>query len=204
MPLPAADAAQVTLAWDANPEPDIAGYKLYYGTSSGTYGQPQDAGNSTTATISDLAEGTTYYLAVTAYDSSGLESSFSEEVVHTIASQNQQPNKPAVPSGPSSGYPNTGYDFSTSASDPDGDLLDYRFDWGDGDISGWGGAFSRTHAWSSTGNFCIKAQARDPNGATSSWSDCKNINIAVNNQPPEANAGADQSVRVNRYFLRRV
>jgi hypothetical protein len=191
-----ADAATVTVAWDQNSEPDIAGYKLHYGTSSQTYGYTQDVGNITTCTISDLNEGTTYYLAVTAYNSSGSESGFSKEVVHTIAVQNHQPNIPAVPSGPSSGFPNTGYDFTTSASDPDGDLLDYRFDWGDGDISDWGGAFARTHAWSSTGNFCIKAQARDTNGATSNWSGCKNINIAAANQPPIANAGDDQSARV--------
>ena len=197
MPLQAANAATVTLAWDKNTESDIAGYKLYYGTSSRNYKYSQDVGNSTTYTISDLDEGITYYFAVTDYDSSGQESNFSEEVVHTIAFQNRRPNKPTVPSGPSSGYPNTGYDFTTSATDPDGDSLDYRFDWGDGDISNWGGAFSRAHYWSSTGAYCVKAQARDPNGATSSWSDCKDINIAVANQPPKANAGADQSVLVN-------
>ena len=35
----------VTVAWDANPETDIAGYKLYLGTVSGTYSQIQDVGN---------------------------------------------------------------------------------------------------------------------------------------------------------------
>jgi hypothetical protein len=181
------------LAWDQNSEPDITGYKLHYGTSSRAYEHTQDAGNSTTCTISDLSEGTTYYLAVTAYNSSGSESGFSDEVVHTVAVQNRRPNKPAVPAGPSGGLPNTGYNFTTSASDPDGDVLDYRFDWGDGVISNWGTA-SRSHFWSSTGAYCVKARARDSSGATSSWSDCKDINIAVANQPPEADAGGDQTI----------
>ncbi len=30
-----AHGAQVTLAWDANSEPDVAGYNLYYGTAGG-------------------------------------------------------------------------------------------------------------------------------------------------------------------------
>jgi hypothetical protein len=193
LPLPAANAATVTLAWDQNAEPDITGYKLYYGTSSRVYDHTEDAGNSTTCTISDLSAGTTYYLAVTAYNSSGSESGFSEEVVHTVAVQNRQPNIAAVPSGPSSGLPNTGYNFTTSASDPDGDALDYRFDWGDGVISTWG-ADSQSHFWSSIGAYCVKAQARDSSGAASSWSGCKDVNIAVANQPPEANAGRNQTM----------
>jgi hypothetical protein len=41
----AADCFQLTLAWDPNSEPDIAGYILYYGTESETYPQQVDVGN---------------------------------------------------------------------------------------------------------------------------------------------------------------
>lgn len=47
-------AGTVTLAWDPNPEPDIVGYDVWYGTASGRYDQSVDVGNSTTATISNL------------------------------------------------------------------------------------------------------------------------------------------------------
>jgi hypothetical protein len=72
-------AADVTLAWSPNSESDLAGYKLYYGTASHSYGSPIILGNKTTYTVSGLGT-TTYYFAVTAYNTSGKESGFSAEV----------------------------------------------------------------------------------------------------------------------------
>ncbi len=75
-------AAQIRLAWDANSEPDLAGYKVYYGTASRSYGTPINVGNVTTYTVTGLTTGQTYYLAVTAYDnaSPANESTYSTEV----------------------------------------------------------------------------------------------------------------------------
>lgn len=72
---------QTTLEWDPNTEPDLAGYKLYYGLSSGDYQYSVDAGNQTTYTLTDLEAGKTYYIAATAYNTTGLESDYSDEVV---------------------------------------------------------------------------------------------------------------------------
>ncbi|MFV1995363.1 MAG: immunoglobulin-like domain-containing protein, partial [Verrucomicrobiales bacterium] len=77
-------ARSVTLAWDANPEPDIAGYRLSYGTQSATYTETIDVGNSLTATVPNLGVGITYYFAVTAYNTANLESAPSEEISYTI------------------------------------------------------------------------------------------------------------------------
>ncbi|MCX5844675.1 MAG: fibronectin type III domain-containing protein, partial [Deltaproteobacteria bacterium] len=77
-----ADAASITLAWDPNSEPDIAGYKLYYGIGIPSYEFAIDVGNQTTYTIPGFLEGTDYHFAVTAYNVYGLESSFSDEVSH--------------------------------------------------------------------------------------------------------------------------
>jgi hypothetical protein len=73
-------AADIRLAWDPNNEPDLAGYKVYYGTASRTYGPPIDVANVTTCTLTGLDPRYTYYFAVTAYDTSNRESSFSDEV----------------------------------------------------------------------------------------------------------------------------
>jgi hypothetical protein len=73
-------SAQVKLAWDANTEPALAGYKIYVGASSRTYDYSVDVGNSTEHTVTGLADGQTYYLAATAYDTDGNESGYSNEV----------------------------------------------------------------------------------------------------------------------------
>jgi hypothetical protein len=72
-------AGDVTLAWDPNTESDLAGYKVYFGTAPGTYGTPITLGTQTTYTVTGLPPGT-WYFAVTAYNTSGLESAYSNEV----------------------------------------------------------------------------------------------------------------------------
>ena len=79
-----AHSATVDLTWDANAEPDLAGYRVYYGTASRNYSETVDLGRATTCSISGLAATTTYYFAVTAYDTEGLESGFSNEVSYTV------------------------------------------------------------------------------------------------------------------------
>ncbi len=71
----------VTLAWDANTEPDLAGYRLYYGTASGSYPNRVDAGKQTTCTVDGLDPAKSYYFVVTAYNTSGQESGYSNETV---------------------------------------------------------------------------------------------------------------------------
>jgi hypothetical protein len=78
--------AQVTLTWDPNSETDLAGYEIYYGTSSGNYQSKTDVGNVTTYTVNGLTMGVTYYLAATAYNTQGLQSGYSNEVVYTVPS----------------------------------------------------------------------------------------------------------------------
>ena len=79
-----ARAAQLSLTWDPSGDSDVAGYKIYYGTQSGAYTEVIDAGNSTTCTVPDLAVGTTYYIAATAYDSYGYESDYSNELDYAV------------------------------------------------------------------------------------------------------------------------
>jgi hypothetical protein len=79
-------ASDVTLMWDATTDRDVAGYKVYYGTASRSYGQTIDVGRVTTFTVTGLGVGF-YFFAVTAYNTSGLESGFSNEVSTVIPSQ---------------------------------------------------------------------------------------------------------------------
>jgi hypothetical protein len=75
-----ANAASLTLAWDPNSEPDVAGYRVYYGTALGNYESVIDVGNQTTCDISDLEDTKPYYFVVKAYNLSGKESDFSSEL----------------------------------------------------------------------------------------------------------------------------
>jgi len=69
------------------------------------------------------------------------------------------------------------YTYTSSTTDPDGDSLNYRFDWGDETYSAWAGPYASggiaraSHEWADTGSYKIKVIARDENGLFSEWSD---------------------------------
>lgn len=86
LPNSAFAARTISLAWDPSPDPTVIGYNVYYGTVSGNYTNIVSAGNSSTASVTGLIEGQTYYFAVTAYDAAGLESVFSNEVSYRVPS----------------------------------------------------------------------------------------------------------------------
>jgi hypothetical protein len=75
-----AHSAEIALTWEANTEPNLTGYRVYYGTASETYYYSVDIGNVTSCSVSNLLVGQTYYFVVTAYNTDGIESEYSEEV----------------------------------------------------------------------------------------------------------------------------
>lgn len=75
---PDANITYVTLAWSPNPEQNIAGYIVYYGRASNNYSRLVTV-TDTTARIG-VRGNKTYYFAVTAFNTDGLESDLSEEV----------------------------------------------------------------------------------------------------------------------------
>jgi hypothetical protein len=68
------EAGTASLAWDPVPDTDVAGYRVYYGTSPTAYTSSVDVGNVTQTTISGLTDCTTYYFGVKAYDTAANES----------------------------------------------------------------------------------------------------------------------------------
>ena len=79
--------ASVTLAWTPNTEPDLAGYKVYRATSSGSYGAAIATlpANTTSFVATGLQPGVTYFFVITAFDSSGNESARSPELRATAS-----------------------------------------------------------------------------------------------------------------------
>ena len=87
--LPTASAKTVTLGWDSNDEPDLEGYVVYRNTNfpgppyqhSDTL--PEDKLEDPLhpkAKLTGLQEGKEYYIALTAYNTDGVESSFSNDI----------------------------------------------------------------------------------------------------------------------------
>jgi hypothetical protein len=77
----------ITIAWNPNKEPGLAGYRVYYGTSAGSYKSCVDVGNPPESssglieyTLTALDKGKKYYIAVIAYDKNQNMSGFSSEV----------------------------------------------------------------------------------------------------------------------------
>jgi len=92
-------AANVTPTWRANSEPDLAGYKVYYGTqprAQAPYSQIVLVNDRSATSWSIILSSGTYYFALTAFDTSGNESGFSTEVSATV-SASDPPGKPGRP-----------------------------------------------------------------------------------------------------------
>jgi len=96
------------------------------------------------------------------------------------------PEKPAKPSGTTSGKPRKEYIYTTNTTDPNGDKVYYKWDWGDGTTSGWLGPYdsgqiiNATHKWKMQGNYNIRVKAKDITGAESEWSDPLPVSLPKN------------------------
>lgn len=77
-------ADSLTITWEPNTEPDLAGYFVYYGTKDRPHGNRIDVGRQTQYFIQTLKPGETYYVSVTAVDTAHNESVFIEQIAVTI------------------------------------------------------------------------------------------------------------------------
>ena len=105
-------SADVTLAWDPNSEADIEGYGVYF--KLGASGPPYDLFGYVTLqefndpdnpsfAVTDLVMGSSYYFAVTAYDTAGNESGYSAPVCAQIGDQILPCTSPPSSGGSSGG-----------------------------------------------------------------------------------------------------
>ncbi len=113
-----------TISWNANSESDLAGYRVYYGTSADNYSKVENVGNVTTYVINDLTPGVTYYFVVTAYDNSGNESGYSSEATLNIPDT----APPFISAVSASNLTTTGATITWATDEPADGQVDYGLD----------------------------------------------------------------------------
>ncbi len=79
-------ATPVNLAWNASSSSEVTSYAVHYGTTSGVYSASTNVGNQTSASVTGLQAGQTYYLVVCARNAAGIVSDPSNEVSHQTPS----------------------------------------------------------------------------------------------------------------------
>jgi len=77
-------AASVHVTWASNTEADLAGYRLQYGTASGSYSLTVEAGLANSCDVTGLQPGQLYYFALYAYDEAGNLSAPSGEITARV------------------------------------------------------------------------------------------------------------------------
>lgn len=154
-------AGQVNLAWDANTQSTLGGYKLYYGTTSGSYSANIDIGNKTSYTVPNLTDGTQYFFAVKAYDTAkATESGFSNEVSSVVGGVPVA----AFSASPASGTAVAGQ-VVTFTDKSTGNITSRSWDFGNGQT---GSGQTASTNYNSAGTYTVKLTATGPNGSNTS------------------------------------
>jgi hypothetical protein len=199
--LNASAATQVSFEWDPNSEPDLAGYRVFCREESQpyNYNNPIWEGTSTNCTIYNLDETKTYYFVSRAFDNYGLESLDSDELLlkADITPDNQAPIADAGPNQ----TVNEGQAVllnGSNSTDPDDDIASYHWvQIGEPVVN-----LSDPNVEQAT----FTAPDVGPGGAALTFEltvidqgenqgkDTCVVNVTWDNEPPQANAGMDQTV----------
>lgn len=194
----AATAGSLSFAWDPNTEPDLAGYKLYIGTSSRTYSQVIDVGHVTAFTVSNLTEGETYFSSITAYNIFTNESDFSNEVSSTVPVTTTPPESDNSP--PWASFTFTCSDlicsFTDTSTDSDGIVVAWSWNFGEGTSSI---EQSPSHTYASDGTHTVTLAVTDDGGATGTTSQAVTVTSSSGAEPaPEPNCPGKSCERGNK------
>lgn len=104
---------------------------------------------------------------------------------------NNPPDTPDKPSGPTNGQAGTQYNYTTQTTDPDGDQVYYKWCWGfymGNMYSNWLGPFDSgviveaNHTWNGEGTYQISVRAKDVYGYISDWSEPLEVSMPINQQ----------------------
>ncbi len=198
--LGASAATQVSLEWAPNSEPDLAGYRVFSREQSQSYdyANPSWEGTDTYCTIYDLDETKTYCFVARAFDTEGFESENSVEVCHEpLVIPNQAPTADAGPDQTVS-EGQTVLLSGSNSTDPDGGIASYHWiqigepvvNLSDPDVSQ--PTFTAPVMGPGGAALTFELTVIDYNGNQAK--DVCAVNVTWQNEPPQANAGTDQTV----------
>jgi hypothetical protein len=189
-------AAEVTLAWEPNNEPDLSGYRIFVREEGQDYDYQSPAweGTATTCSITGLNDFTVYCFVARAFDTSNNESGDSHEVCYS-------PNRPPVLDtvGAKAVEEGQSLEFSVSANDPDGDSLSYAaanlprgasFD-------AAAQRFSWTPGFGAAGNYNVTFTVTDDGSPSQSDSEQVTSTVGDVNRPPVLNSIGAKTVNEN-------
>ena len=192
---------QVVLEWTPNNEPDLAGYRVFCCEEgqSYDYANPSWEGTDNYCTIYDLDETKTYCFVARAYDTEGFESGDSDEVCHmpTVMPDNQPPIANAGPDQSVDEGQLVNLSGSNS-TDPDDGIASYHWvQTGEpsvilSDPNGQQPTFTAPDVGAEGACLSFELTVTDHSGLERT--DSCIVNVTWLNEPPEANAGPDQTV----------
>ena len=194
-------STQVTLEWSPNSEPDLAGYTLFCREQGQPYdyANPSWEGTDNTCTIYNLDETKTYFFVVRAVDTEGFQSGDSNETFLEAGTtpDNQPPIADAGPNQTVNEGQLVGLDGSNSLDSDDG-IASYTWIQTSGpqvtlsDPNGQQLTFTAPDVGSGGDSLTFKLTVSDHNGLQST--DSCVVNVTWLNEPPQANAGLDQTI----------
>ncbi len=107
----------------------------------------------------------------------------------------KSPLRPVAILKAENGYVNESINFDASGSyDPDGRVVEYYYDFGDGEALGWTSKPSVTHIYKKPGTYYARLKVKDNDGLESDWSDPVKVVILAENKPPVADLRSNVTV----------
>ena len=124
------------------------------------------------------------------FDSSTDTAPLMESIANYVCSSDppHSVSRPATPSNPTHTQPGIELSITVNGSTcSQGHAVEYRVDWGDGEISGWSSGSTFSHTYATESVYGVKGQARcstNP-GLESGWSAELLLELRSGNQPPQ-------------------
>jgi len=191
---------QASFIWQANSEPDLAGYRIFSReqNQSYNYANPSWEGTDTSCTIYDLDESKTYYFVVRAFDSEGYES---ENSVEACLEPMNIINKPPISNAGPDQTANEGQTVllnGSNSTDPDDGIASYHWLQTGGPVVNLSDSnteqltFVAPDVAYGDAALTFELTVTDHNG--NQGKDACVVNVSWQNEPPRAIAGVDQTV----------